>query len=178
MLHKLFDKLSKPRWQEIALLGVIAFLVAVDQGSKQIAVWALSDGKTIQFLPGFLHFQLTYNTGGAFGILQGQQALFLIVTSVVLLSCIVLLMGHFFHGKWIIFGLVMVISGGVGNLIDRALFGKVVDFFQFGFFDFPIFNVADILVVCGMILLIAVQVFEPFFQRKPKHNEKIEESKE
>ena len=108
-------------------------------------------------------FELLYseNRGAAFGILQGKQGFFFLVAIAVFLV-ILLFLGRMPFGKRYLplFGcLVLLMSGALGNLIDRALRGFVVDFFYFKLIDFPIFNVADCYVVTAAALLIILTSF-------------------
>lgn len=139
------------------LLLVIA-LVFVDQFSKGLINIFLNLNQSINIIPNF--FSLTYvrNIGAAFSILSGSRWLFIII-SVIALNVIYL---YFIKNKelskknFIIFSLLQ--AGIIGNLIDRVLYGYVIDFFDFTIFgfDFAIFNIADIFIVVSIILLIIV----------------------
>ena len=134
----------------IALAGVI-----LDQLSKYMAVHFLQGTDGIDLIPGV--FRLTYleNRGAAFGVLQGQQWFFYIITAVILVV-VVLAYVRIPAGRkflplqiWAVF----IVSGALGNLIDRVRLGYVVDFFYFELIDFPVFNVADIFVTVSAVLL-------------------------
>ncbi|MFR4781848.1 MAG: signal peptidase II [Pilosibacter sp.] len=96
------------------------------------------------------------NRGAAFGILQGKQWFFFLVAAAVVIAVLVFVAklpsGNRYLPLYI--SMVLLLSGAVGNLIDRAVRGFVVDFFYFSLIDFPIFNVADCYVVCAAGLLI------------------------
>ena len=128
-------------------------------------------------------FYITYceNTGAAWGILQNGRIFFIIMTFIAL-GFIVF---YFFKDKAFIFrlALVFLMSGAVGNLIDRILYGKVVDFLDFYIFkyDFPVFNVADICVNIGTILLIIYLLFiykEPIKETENTEKEQVENTNE
>ena len=142
--------------------------VFIDQLSKGIINLLMNLNQSIDIIPNF--FRLTYvrNTGAAFSILSGSRWLFVIL-SIVSLNIIY---RYFIYDKelgkkdTIIYSLLQ--AGIIGNLIDRVLFGYVIDFFDFNIFgyEFAIFNVADIFIVVSIILLIIVGDKDGIFSRK------------
>ena len=134
-----------------AILAVL--LVLADQAVK-FAVRANIDlGQSIPFIPHVLDLTCVQNTGAAFSILR-QHTWLLALTSlvVVLVMCWLIVKGFFKNalGRW---AAALVLAGGMGNLIDRVVFGAVTDMFQTTFIDFPIFNVADCCITIGVPLL-------------------------
>ena len=107
---------------------LILGLIVLDQASKYL-------------------FGFVFNTGGAFGILKGMNVLFIIINLIVLGICI-----YYYKLRKYRVALVFLISGIVGNLIDRIAFGHVRDFINVGFF--PVFNLADSFNFIGIVLLI------------------------
>ena len=106
-------------------------------------------------------FDVVENRGVAFGMLSGQRWLILVLTGVIAGALI-----YFYRTLPkkkaylpLRAALLLVLSGAVGNIIDRVCRGYVVDFFEFTFFDWPVFNVADIYVVAGVILMVLLIVF-------------------
>ena len=134
----------------IALAGVI-----LDQLSKYMAVHFLQGTDGIDLIPGV--FRLTYleNRGAAFGVLQGQQWFFYIITAVILVVVVLAYVRIPAGRKFLPLQIcaVFIVSGALGNLIDRVRLGYVVDFFYFELIDFPVFNVADIFVTVSAVLL-------------------------
>lgn len=137
---------------------ILAFIViAVDQVSKIVVRTAMEIGESIPVLGDF--FRLTYieNTGAAFSMLSGQRALLIAVPVIAIALGIWYL--HRNRGEhWSLYASwAMIISGGIGNLIDRIAFGSVTDMFDFSIFP-PIFNVADIGVTvgCGLFMLYVI----------------------
>lgn len=134
----------------IALAGVI-----LDQLSKYMAVHFLQGTDGIDLIPGV--FRLTYleNRGAAFGVLQGQQWFFYIITAVILVAVLLVYRRMPAGRKFLPLRVcaVLIVSGALGNLIDRVGQGYVVDFFYFELIDFPVFNVADIFVTVSAVLL-------------------------
>ncbi|MGI6279541.1 MAG: signal peptidase II [Acutalibacteraceae bacterium] len=140
------------------ILGLVCGLaiIGVDQYTKHLVTTNMSLTETKGFLKGFIDLTYIHNTGSAWGMLSGYTWVLLALTIIVMLICITLLFKTGLKNKLMFWAMILVISGGIGNMIDRIFRkGNVVDFLQFAFFKkFPIFNVADIAVVCGAALLI------------------------
>jgi len=119
--------------RKVAIPLAILALIGLDQWVKHWVVANIALNQVIKAIPGL--FSLTYlqNRGAAFSILQDQKYFFVILTV-----------------------LVMIISGGIGNFIDRLHLGYVVDMVQLDFIDFAIFNVADSYLTVGVLLLILI----------------------
>ena len=148
-------------WIRIILACCIALLVFLDQWVKQWAREYLMPVGSLPFIDGFLGFRYTTNTGAAFGILPDGRWFFVILTTVVL---IVILIYEFKipytkKNMWGRIPLTLITAGAIGNFIDRLLTGYVVDMFEFLFINFPIFNVADILLVAGTIIFTFASIF-------------------
>lgn len=140
---------------QIMLLLAATVLVAADQMTKWAAVRALTDG-AVSVWNGVLELRYSENSGIAWGLLQDQRWPVIIATGLVLTFLFVVLMsGRFRQSKLVSLGGVMVLAGGVGNLIDRVANGYVVDFIHYyKWFDFPIFNIADCCVTVGAVLIL------------------------
>lgn len=131
---------------------VIILMVLIDQLVKYWALVDLSSIGTIPLIDGIFHLTYVENRGAAFGILQDQRWLFLLMTPIILI-----ILGYILHKGYIRtrlgkVSLYLIAAGAVGNLIDRAWHGFVVDLFDFRLIHFPVFNVADIYVVVGVLL--------------------------
>ena len=122
-------------------------ILLTDRVSK-MATCLLPLGGTVPLLPGLVQIQRVHNYGAAWSSFSGARWPLVVVTAAGLIFLIVLLCKAVRHplGRW---SLLAVIGGGIGNLIDRIVFGYVVDMFDLLLFDFPVFNVADIAVVLG-----------------------------
>ena len=144
----------------LLLLGIAA-LVAVDQVTKILAVKHLSDGPCV-LIDGVFELRYLENHGAAFGVFQGAQVFFLIVTFVFLLIATAVFFRVPAKRRLMPFKLclLLMMGGAVGNLIDRFLFGYVRDFIYFKLIDFPIFNVADICVTVSAFLLAFLVLFK------------------
>ena len=133
-------------------------LVFADQISKYLIVQTLTLGETINVLP-FLDFYLIFNTGIAFSFFdEGGELGRWILVFLVLLVCLYLvnvLISEELR-KYETLALVMILSGGLGNLIDRVVWGHVIDFIHFYYenYSFYIFNLADTFITIGVIIYI------------------------
>lgn len=145
----------------IITLIIIGCLVAVDQISKIWAVNTLGGGQDILVWENVFHLTYIQNRGAAFGMLQGKQWLLIPVTILVLIGMIVYFkkVPSTKAGTWAKVSLVLIISGAIGNLIDRILLSYVRDFLYFRLIDFPVFNIADTFVVIGVGILLLVILF-------------------
>ncbi len=140
-----------------AVTGVIVLIA--DQFTKYLVSTNLEISKSYDILPKFLDkiIGITYihNTGGAWGMLGGYTWLLLSVTIVVMLVCIALLLKCGVRDKLMFWSIMLVLSGGLGNMIDRIFRdGNVIDFLEFKFIRFPVFNIADCAIVVGAGLLL------------------------
>lgn len=104
---------------------------------------------------GLFDFRLIHNTGGAWGIFSNSTfALGVFSLAVCLIASIYFFIASKHMNLFETVGFALVVAGGIGNAIDRFVLGYVVDFIEFAFFEFPVFNVADIGVTCGFVILI------------------------
>ncbi len=135
-------------------------VLALDMLTKRLAVFFLEGGGSVPILQGILHFTYVENTGVAFGMLQDRRIIFITVSLAVLV-----VLGLYFYktkrrDRFLKFGTALVFSGAVGNLIERVFNGYVVDFIDFRLINFPVFNVADIAVCVGAVLLLLHFLFD------------------
>lgn len=134
-------------------LAGILLLTFIDQWTKYLAVLHLKNQESIVLIPGVFQLQYLENHGAAFGILQGQQWIFFLMTIVYLVAAVWIYLRIPKTKKYFPLHMIAVVltAGALGNFIDRISQGYVVDFFYFSLIDFPIFNVADIYVVLSFI---------------------------
>lgn len=133
---------------------LIIILICIDQISKFLVVFNKDDlPKTI--IKNFLNITYCENRGIAFGLASGYVQLFSIITLVIIVAILIFVCINFKKiNTFLSIGIGLLISGGVGNLIDRLIRSYVVDFIDFGdFINFPVFNIADIFVVIGVIVI-------------------------
>lgn len=144
----------------LLLLLLSGGLVFIDQISKHLAVAFLKEGPAFALIPKVLELRYSENTGVAFSLLENQRWLFIPVTILVSLFFIVLLFRSPLRTyKTFTAACVLILAGGVGNLIDRVWYGYVIDFIYFRLINFPIFNFADCCVVIGAALLFVFVLF-------------------
>ncbi|OAB33887.1 signal peptidase II [Paenibacillus glacialis] len=137
------------------IIAFVAFLV--DQGTKYLIASRMELTEQIPVIGNFFLITSHRNRGAAFGILEDQRWFFIIVTTIVVIGIIWYLQKVMkTNNKLLPLALSLVLGGAIGNFIDRILTGEVVDFLQFNFgsYQFPIFNVADSCIVIGVGLII------------------------
>ena len=130
---------------------LVVALVVLDQVVKFLVRANIPLGGDVPFLPHILQLTYVQNTGAAFSLLEEHTWILTIVSLVVSVLLVVLLAKKVFSRPFAMAALSMVLAGAVGNLIDRAFRGFVVDMFNVLFMRFAVFNVADICVVVGGI---------------------------
>lgn len=137
----------------IGILLMILFIV-IDQVTKMVAFKYFSLLQTYKCIPGLFRISLVENTGGAWGLLNGKMW-FLISVTIVSLGLFAYLMKDFNLKTNTMYSvcLILIISGTIGNFIDRIVLGYVRDFLTFDFISFPSFNFADMCMTIGVILL-------------------------
>jgi signal peptidase II len=160
------DDVEPPRAQTSArmwwVLAAVLTIVAIDQVSKAWAVSRLADGP-IKIIGDNVRFELTHNSGSAFSGFQGYTPVLAVLATVI--TILIARAVRRATDAWIIVGLVLVLGGALGNLVDRfarspgVLRGHVVDFVVVGWW--PVFNFADSCVTIGAIILIVRTLFPP-----------------
>lgn len=150
--------------KKIILAVVSILIIMLDQISKLIMI-----DKNINILPQLLSFSYTQNTGVAFGLIS-NNIIFVIIFNIVILGIIIKFLKENNESidYTVLVSLILILSGGIGNLIDRILRGYVVDFIKFDFINFPIFNVADISITLGIFILVIVIVKQMILNKNEK----------
>lgn len=143
-------------------------LLALDQGVKAYISATLPLGETRPFLPGLVELQTVHNYGAAWSSFSGARWMLVASTSLILLVILTVLIRRVVRHPLGVLACCLIISGGLGNILDRVRLGYVVDMFHFQFFpSYPVFNVADICVVCGCVLgLVYYQWFYEKYDKK------------
>ncbi|MDE7262811.1 MAG: signal peptidase II [Oscillospiraceae bacterium] len=137
----------------------VLLCVAADQAVKLYIVSRLALYEHAPLIPGFVELFYIQNTGGGFSILTGHTWVLTVLTAALMIGIAALLVKKVFPHTLAMWTLTVTLGGGLGNLIDRVRLGYVVDMFNFQFMSYPVFNVADILVVCGVIGFAIYYVF-------------------
>lgn len=157
---------SKKFWCPVMIILIVAF----DQLTKYLAKSFLYPDNAVTVIKGFLEFRYAENTGMAFSMFSGGRIFFIILTAVVVVGCLVYMYSkNCLKDLWLFWTLGVIVSGGIGNLIDRVFLGYVVDFINPLFVDFAIFNIADCAVTLGTVSLISYLLVMCF--KKEKKNE-------
>ena len=151
----------------VSFLSVVgaALLVVADQLIKQWAGAVLQPVGAITLLPGIVELRYYLNDGMAFSMLAGKQTLLIVMTSIMLVCVLALLLLRKMN-PWERVSWMLILGGGVGNLIDRVLNGEVVDYINVLFVNFAVFNFADICITTGVIMLMLWVLYDSFKKDK------------
>ena len=139
---------------------VIIGIITLDQVSKLLALTFLQGSDSVIIINKVLRLTYVENRGAAFGMLDDKRWVFMLLSTVGILAMAVFLFKFAKGERLLSLSLAFVIGGGIGNMIDRVLLGYVVDFLDFTFMDFPVFNVADSFVCIGAAMLILYIVID------------------
>ncbi len=136
-------------------LIIATIILLIDQVLKIVIDNILSINESIQVIPDIFYITKVYNTGAAWSIFEGSQIL-LIIIAIVAFFLLLKYQIYFMENKRNIVAFALIYGGLVGNLIDRVIYGYVIDYLHFFIFDysFPVFNLADIAIVVGFLLVI------------------------
>ena len=161
-----------------SIVGIL--VIIVDQLVKFWVEDTLFGTDVLRFIPGVLSLVSVHNYGAAFGFLDtsGARIYFLVAAGAFALLVVIALATNFITGRFSRWCLVLVAAGGLGNMIDRLLYGYVVDMFKVELFNFPVFNVADIFITVFSILFVLAMFFEKPDDEIDQLYEDIEEAEE
>ncbi len=146
----------------------LALVLLLDQASKAAIRHWLAVGDGAPLIPGVMRLLHVENTGAAFSLGQGGGALFVVIACVVLIVTCVMVWQKELPTSLVI-ALACVAGGGLGNMVDRVIYGSVMDFFATTFIDFPVFNVADVFVTVGVVVAVVLYwIWDTRQERKAK----------
>lgn len=156
----------------VAGVTALAFLV-IDQFTKMIVRRSVMTGLfSVEVIPGVLGLEFVANRGAAFGLGEGMGWVFVLLAVGVTAFVLAYLLRALKISRLEVLGMGMVVGGAIGNAIDRVVFGFVTDFFATRFIDFPVFNVADIGITCGVaIAFIGFMFFSPVAREHKSGNQ-------
>lgn len=140
-------------------LLLTAFFIISDIATKYIVTANMTVGATIPLWKNVFHLTYVRNTGAAFSILSGQRIFLILLPAVVVAIIILYIILKKPQNKLLMLSFSLIISGGIGNLIDRIRLGYVVDFLDLCLINFPVFNIADIWVTLGAALFVGLLLF-------------------
>ncbi len=145
-------------WLILALLTV-----GGDQLTKYFVVTNIGGSDTVPAIPGLIDFVNVQNTGAAFSILSNNIELLSVISSIFCIGVVVYMVTQRPKHKLLITSLGLLFGGAAGNVIDRIFRGYVVDFIETTFIRFPVFNIADVAITIGAVLLV---IYILFFDKK------------
>ncbi len=135
-------------------LVMVALLVGLDQLTKYFVITNVKPVDAVPVIDNILQFRYVENTGAAFSILSEKTWLLSLITGVLIVGALLYLFITKPKSKLFVTSIILVVSGGLGNLIDRLMRGYVVDFIEYLFMEYAVYNFADILVTIGAVLLV------------------------
>ena len=139
--------------------AIAAAVIALDQLTKYLVRTSMQPGDSIPIIGNWMRILYVRNTGTAFSMFEGNKWITLVLTSFLIVACLVFVYREARSGSRVIAVLLtFVVSGGISNLIDRFTLGYVTDMISCG--SFAVFNVADIGVTCGCALTVIYMLFE------------------
>ena len=165
--------MKKQRICKIAAGAIILVGILFDQLTKYLAVEYLRPIGSFPLWKDVLHLTYAENRGAAFGMLADNRWVFMWVSTIAL--SVLLVYFYFFAKRYTYLGSValgMIVSGGIGNMIDRIALGYVIDFIDFTLINFAIFNFADSIVCVGAGLLVLSILLEPQ-KKEPKDDSSL-----
>ena len=144
------------------LIFITLIIIIFDVISKIFISNILILNKSITIIPNFFYLTYTHNYGGAWSIFDNSTLFITIVSFLIIIGIIYYLFKNKVTRKIEIVGYSLLLGGAIGNLIDRIIYGYVIDFLDFYIlgYDFPIFNIADIGIVVGIIFLLISMILE------------------
>lgn len=161
MLQRLQNDFEKLKAHLPAIFIITAIVSVVDQLTKRLVLEYIPPGAEIEIVPGFFNLTLTFNPGAAFGIMAGfdeplRRILLTTATVFALLVVCYLFLKEYSEDRMGLYALSLVLGGALGNVVDRATTGLVVDFLDvyYNGYHWPAFNVADSAICVGVVVLV------------------------
>ena len=150
------------------MLWIACLVVALDQGTKALATRFLAGGQNVTLIPGVLGLRYAENTGMAFSMLSGRGWLLGVVSAGVIVAAW-LLLRRYRLGKNAKCAAMLMLGGAVGNMLDRFFTGYVVDMIEVLLVRFAIFNVADVALTVGAVIMGVTLLWMPGEWSERKH---------
>ena len=151
---------------------VVALLVGFDQLTKYLVLTYVKPVDAVPVIDRIIQFRYTENTGAAFSIFSDKTWLLSIFTGVMIVAGLLYLFFGKADNKLQYAAIILIISGGIGNLIDRLARGFVIDFIEYLFMEYAVFNVADIAICVGVGLFVLSCFLRPESKKKASKGEK------
>lgn len=147
---------------------IAMILIGLDQLSKYLTVQEIALGEVVSLVPNVLSLTYIRNSGAAWSILEDQMIFFYMITVVVVGALIYFLHTEGKKSPIASTGIAFIMGGAIGNFIDRLHLKYVIDMIRLEFINFPIFNVADMALTIGVIILIGYIVYDELVKKKVK----------
>ncbi len=151
------------------LIPIVLLVVVSDQYTKHLVVQRFQPLELLSVIDGFFNLTLHYNKGAAFGLFHDlpdgiRQLTLWSVSGLAMVAVVYFLLFEFYQQRIGVISMSLILGGALGNGIDRAVLGEVVDFLDFyiGAYHWPAFNVADIAISVGAGLLVILTIWEQF----------------
>jgi len=138
--------------REVMPFFVAAIVFSLDRFTKIAALRALDLGQSIIAIPGALRITLVLNDGAAFGLFKGKSVFFVFISLAVIIAIVAYLIKSRPMDRTVSIGLGLILGGALGNLADRIVIGRVIDFIDLGIW--PVFNIADSCITIGAVVLV------------------------
>ena len=151
------------------VLGLSLLVAAVDFVIKILVINNLKPVDSVEVIPGLFSLKYVENKGAAFGILSNARWIFIVFTIVIIVLLIIIMAKKRIDSKLFNAAAILVIGGGIGNLIDRIFYGYVVDYLSLSFFP-PVCNLADYCITIGAALTVIYLLFYTDFINKKRKN--------
>lgn len=154
----------------IILISVIAGGIGLDLLTKLLVAGLMYLGQSVTLIPGVLNLTYIHNYGAAFGMLSNHRWVFMVISTIAIIGIGIYLFGFCRERMLLKVGLAMIISGGLGNMIDRIFYGYVIDMIDFCLFPFWkwIFNMADAYVCVGAGIVVLALILDIVKDAKEK----------
>ena len=153
-------------------LAIAGLVVVIDQVIKYFVAMYLPQTGVVTAIPHLLDLNHVENRGVAFGMFENMRWIFVALTSVIIVILLYIIIFKKIKSKMFLISSALIIGGGIGNLIDRVLYGYVIDYLQLSFFS-PVCNFADYAVTVGTVLLV---IYLLFMSDSSKKENKVEHS--
>ena len=146
-----------------------AVIAAVDQALKAMICF-YREGRVIWSVPPLFELYRTTNTGAAFSMMSSKTVVVAVISSVLMLALCVLLARSRSSSRLFCVSLSVLLGGGIGNLIDRVIWGGVTDYIRLLFIRFPVFNFADICITVSVAVLFVLICFDHKVDKPEEHH--------
>lgn len=138
--------------------AVIIVLIAADRITKEVICNTIKVNGPVKFFAGLFQLRYVENTGAAFSSFSDSTKLLSVFTLIVIAACLIVLLTHRFKSVFVNICLILIVSGGIGNEIDRFARGFVIDFIEPLFMNFAVFNFADCCITVGAFMLVGYEI--------------------